>query len=276
MGIKLKLDTTLKAQPDRALEPHTQRFYDSPAYTVLVVGELRQSEFTNKTIDGGEVVKVRLITAHPVTGAAEDHVRKATRAAFYANNIGGEVHEGGHLFADGQAVDLDPSALPHLAGRWGFEEFARLRVGVEYWLEALRKVGALNPERTAGSRYRDDIRLIIAGLEAAVKGAPQPDAPDAPEWHAITADVEDIPAQDAVRDDGDDIVDATIYCGAVLEVTGPGELEGFTVTCDLADHEYGTDHRGTGFDRRVYEWPNPAPDTVPDEPGVDDDPRAVQ
>jgi hypothetical protein len=266
--VKVKLDTALKAQPDRALSPFADAFHDSDAFTLLFVGELRTSERTEKVIDGGEAVKVRVITAHPVTGPAAHHLRRATRAAFYARNIRGEMAEGGNLFHDGPVVDLDASAMENLAGLWAWEEFARLRISVGHWLEALRKVGALNPAQTSPDRYRDDILVITEGLEAALAGVPEPDVPDAPEHHALTATVEDV-ARSAAQVAQDLIEDAEIVCGATLLVTGPGDLGQFVVTCQRDEHPYGEDgdaHAGLGEDGELYTWPNPAPADATDEP----------
>jgi hypothetical protein len=272
VALKLGLDSALKAQAERALLPFAQAFQDSNGFTLLIVGELRTSERTEKTIDGGETVKVRLITLHPVTGEAAWHVRRATRAAWAARNMRGQVHEGGDLFADGQAIDLDPDAVEQLLGQWAWEEYSRLKVGAEYWLEALRKLGSLNPAQTSPDRYAADLKVIVDGLQAVLDASPEPpDAPDAPEYHALTVDVEDLapmtPEQAKQRAE-ELIEEAQIVCGAVLSVALPNGI-GFVVTCQRDEHEYGFDgdgHSGIGEDGELYVWPNPAPRSAADEP----------
>lgn len=272
MTLRLKLDTALKAQTERALAPFAEAFQDSDGFTLLIVGEFRTSERGEKVIDGGETVKIRLITAHPVTGEAAHHVRRATRAAWAARNMRGEVHEGGNLFVDGQAIDLDPQAVEQLLGMWAWEEYSRIKVGIEYWLEALRKLGALNPAQTSPDRYAGDLKVIIDGLQAVLDASPeQPDAPDVPEHHAVTATVEDLapmtPAQAAQRAE-ELIEEARIVCGAVLSVALPNGI-GFVVTCQRDEHGYGFDgdgHSGMGEDGDMYVWPNPAPRSAADDP----------
>jgi hypothetical protein len=262
------LDTKVKAQVEKALTPFAQAFEDSDAFTLLIIGELRTSERSQKVIDGGETVKVRLITAQPVTGEAAHHVRRAARAAWAARNMRGAVHEGGNLFADGQAIDLDPSAIEHLAGLWSWEEYSRIKVGVEHWLEALRKLANLNPSQTSPDRYAADLKVIVDGLQATLDASPeQPDAPEVPEFHALTDHVESIvlsPEQAKARAE-ELIEDAQIVCGAVLTVSGPGGL-GFLVACQLDEHGHDEDHAGMGEDGESYQWPNPAPPIVEDEP----------
>jgi hypothetical protein len=268
VALKLGLDTKLKAQAERALAPLAQTFQDSDAFHLLIIGELQTSERGQKVLDGGESVKVRLVTVHPVTGEAAWHVRRAARAAWAARNMRGEVHEGGDLFEDGQTVDLDPEAVEQLAGQWAWVEYSRIKVGVEYWLEAVRKLATLNPATTSPDRYAADLKVVVDGLQALLDGSPDaPDAPDVPEHHAITATAEDIlmsPEQAKARAQ-ELIEDAEIVCSAVLTVEGPGGL-GFLVSCQLDEHEYGVDHAGMGEDGEGYEWPNPAPKHVDDEP----------
>jgi hypothetical protein len=271
VALKLGLDTKLKAQAERALLPFAQAFQDSNGFTLLVIAELRTSERGEKVIDGGESVKVRLITLHPVTGEAAWHVRRAARAAWAARNMRGEVHDGGNLFADGQAIDLDPDAVEQLLGMWAWEEYSRIKIGVEHWLEALRKLGALNPAQTSPDRYHDDLKVIVDGLQATLDASPeQPDAPDAPEHHALTATVEDVqmtPEQAKARAE-ELIEEAQIVCGAVLTVALPNGI-GFVVACQRDEHDYGFDengHAGMGEDGELYVWPNPAPRTAADEP----------
>lgn len=270
MTLKLGLDPKLMAQAVRALEPFARAFQDSDAFTLLIIGELRTGARDQKVIEGKETVKPRLITVHPVTGTAAHHVRRAARAAWFARNMRGDVHEGGNLFVDGQAVDLDPQAVEQLAGQWAWEEFARLRIGVAYWLEALQKLGALNPDQTSPIRYHDDLKVIIAGIEAALGGAEGPSAPDAPEYHALTQGVEDLGGPSDAQVAEQLIVDAEIVCGAVLTVAGPGDGQlGFIVTCQRDEHDYGDGadaHAGIGEDGELWTWPNVAPPTVPDEP----------
>lgn len=260
--LKLGLDPKVKAQVEKALAPFADSFEDSDAFTLLFIGELRTSERSQKVIDGGETVKVRVITAHPVTGEAAHHVRRAARAAWAARSIRGEVQEGGNLFADGMAIELDPNAIEQLAGLWGFEQYATVRVGVEYWLEALRKLGALNPAKTSPDRYAADLKVIIDGLQSVLDGTAAPDAPDAPEYLALTADREDVPLspEQAKRQVEEMIEEAEIVCDAILTVEAPGGALGFLVRCQLDEHGYDVDHSGMGEDGEQYTWPNPAPE----------------
>lgn len=163
---------TVEPQPrhgaGKALETHVQDFAARPAHTIVGIAELRRTKITTVDEgDGEDAVKVALLTFEPAPAEAGHQLRTAAEALRALRTAEGT------LMGDMDA-EVAEHTMKHLGGMLGFEEAARLKIGVKHWLEVLLAATGRPRSQMTLDDLLDDVRLATMGLSAVLDGVTEP------------------------------------------------------------------------------------------------------
>lgn len=203
--------------------------------------------------EGEDTVKLRLRSFEPALGEdAADQLRRTAQAMKALRTAEGTL-------TGDMDVDVAEHTLKRLAGLIGFEEAARLKVGVRHWLEILYQT--LSKRRSDTATVDDvlgEVKLVAMGLDAVLAGVTPPADPlhdddlqllDGSPVDTATGEITGEPLP------GGDFLEFERACLRHLAVIPDDGREPFGVRCSKpADHE--GEHAGLGPDDESYEWPN--------------------
>lgn len=168
MTTKLTLESAPRHSAGKALEPHVPDFAARSGHTIVGIAELRRTKIT--TVDDGtgdDTVKAALLTFEPAPAEAGHQLREAALALRMLRNAEGTL-------TGDMDVELAETTMKHLAGMIGFEEAARLKVGVKHWLDILLAAISQPRSKITLDELLDDVQLAAMGLGAVLDGVTEP------------------------------------------------------------------------------------------------------
>lgn len=171
--MKLKIMTKLGFAAERGLAPHIRDLYDRDDFTLVCIAEIggAVNEVVRRQGAGEDAVKVQLLTMEPASPENAERLRAVARALRAMRNPQGE------LFGD-MDVELAADTLKHFADMVGFEEAARVILGVRKYVGMLDDMLAKSPAALKPEEMRDTVGLAVMGLQAVLEGARLPDDPE--------------------------------------------------------------------------------------------------
>lgn len=157
MTTKIKLDSKIGGGPSSALEPLVRQIWDKPGCRIIGIVELAHVERTEPApdTDGDPVVKIRVSGLEIAGKDHEGALREVQRALFLMRTANGTLDEDGQL-------QLSKGTIEHTAGLVTDVEVARLRAGLNIWVEYIRRV--TQTQRLTQTELRHEVQNVLDGL----------------------------------------------------------------------------------------------------------------
>lgn len=157
MTTKIKLDSKIGGGPSNALEPLVRQIWDKPGTRFVGVVEFAHVERTEPApdTDGDPSVKIRMSALEVAPKDHEGAIREVMRAMYSMRTARGTLDEEGEL-------QLSKSTVERAAGLLTDIEVARLRAGLDIWVDYTRRVSQ-NGKLTQ-TELRHEVQNILDGL----------------------------------------------------------------------------------------------------------------